>query len=324
MGVNLKDIISSEPIDFEDLKRRIIAIDAHNSLYQFLSSIRQPDGTPLMDSAGNVTSHLSGLLYRTIRLTQLGIKPIYVFDGKPPALKGREIEGRREVKEAAAREWAKAKEEGRTEDARKFAARTSRLTKDMLEDSKNLLSHMGIPVVQAPAEGEAECVRICSNNDAWAVGSQDYDSLLLGAPRLVRGLTLSGSLELSMIRLEKALKDLGITREQLIDIAILAGTDFNEGVKGIGPRKALKAVKEGRIGEIKKDLEFDYGEVKSLFMNPETTDEYDIEWHKPDREAVKELLCERHDFSGERVENALNNLGKSMNDFTQKDLSKWF
>jgi len=206
MGVNLKDLITPEPISFSDLKGKTIAVDALNSLYQFLASIRQPDGTPLMDSKKNVTSHLSGILYRTIRLLELGIKPVYVFDGKPPALKGKEITQRSEAKEEAHYEWIKAKEEGRMEDARKYAMRTARITSEMLRESKDLLNYMGIPSIQAPGEGEAQCVKLCINGDAWAVGSQDYDSLLLGAPRLIRGMTLSGTLDLSMITLEKPFK----------------------------------------------------------------------------------------------------------------------
>jgi len=237
MGVNLKDITPHEPIFFEDLKGKIIAIDALNTLYQFLASIRQPDGTPLMDSQGRVTSHLSGILYRTGRLVELGIKPIYVFDGEPPKLKRRELEGRAKIKKDAEAEWKKALEEKRLEDAKKFASRTSRLTDEMLEDSKKLISLMGIPWVQAPSEGEAQCVHLCRKGDAWGVGSQDYDSLLLGAERLVRGLTLSGRFELEIIHLEKALKELNLTREELVDIAILVGTDFNSGVKGIGPKR---------------------------------------------------------------------------------------
>ncbi|HDI73049.1 MAG: flap endonuclease-1 [Candidatus Altiarchaeales archaeon] len=323
MGVNLKAIVSHEPIDFEDLKGRVIAIDALNSLYQFLASIRQPDGTPLMDSKKRVTSHLSGLLYRTVRLVQIGIKPVYVFDGEPPELKKKEIEERREMKEEAEYEWEKAKREKRLEDAKKFAMRTSRLTEEMLNDSKNLLDYMGIPCVQAPSEGEAQCVHLCIKGDAWAVGSQDYDSLLLGAPRLVRGLTLSGTFELSIVHLNKVLKELNLNREQLIDIAILVGTDFNEGVKGIGPKKALKIVREGRLDEIRKELDFDFNAVKEIFLNPKVTDEYRIEWNLPDKNSVVEILCGEHDFSEDRVKKAIGNLEKSMREFSQKGLSEW-
>lgn len=322
MGVSLRDIVPHDPLEFQDLRGRVIAVDALNSLYQFLSSIRQPDGTPLMDSRGNITSHLSGLLYRTNRLVELGIKPVYVFDGEPPALKKKEIEDRREIKRGAEREWQKALSEGRLEDARKFAGRTSRFTDEMLKDSKNLLDYMGIPHVQAPSEGEAQCAYICSRGDAWAVGSQDYDALLFGCPRLVKGLTLSGKFELSIIHLDKLLRGLDISREELIDIAILVGTDFNEGVKGIGPKKALKAVKEKKQGEL--DIGFNFDEVRSIFLNPKTTDEYEIIWREPDRESLKRFLCKEHDFSENRVDKATDNLKKALKELNQKNLSNWF
>jgi flap endonuclease-1 len=201
--------------------------------------------------------------------------------------------------------------------------RTSRLTSEMLRESKDLLRYMGMPCIQAPSEGEAQCVRICTNADAWAVGSQDYDSLLLGSPRLIRGMTLSGTIELSMITLEKALAELGITREQLVDLAILVGTDFNDGVKGIGPKKALKAVKEGKIAELRSQVD-GFDEIKEIFMDPDVTDEYGIEWGRPDRNAAIALLCKEHEFSEDRVNNAFNNLEKYMKEFSQKDLSAWF
>lgn len=322
MGVNLKDIVPHEPLDFQDLRGRVIAIDALNSFYQFLSIIRQPDGTPLMDSQGRITSHLSGLLYRTTRLIEYGIKPLYVFDGEPPVLKKKTIEERGELKKKAREEWVKAREEGRLEDARKFASRTSRFTDEMLSDSKKLLGFMGIPYIQAPSEGEAQCAYLCRKGDAWGVGSQDYDALLFGAPHLVKGLTLSGKFELSIVHLENILSELDITREQLIDVAILVGTDFNTGIKGVGPKKALKAVKEDKLDEI--ELNFDIKEVREVFLHPKTTDDYGLEWKNPNRESMIEFLCEEHEFSIERIEKASANLERSLKEFTQRDLSAWF
>lgn len=322
MGVNLKDIILHEPLAFEDLKGKVIAIDALNSLYQFLASIRQSDGTPLMDSKGRTTSHLSGLLYRTVRLVQLGIKPIYVFDGKAPELKKQEIQQRKEAKKEAEYEWKKAIKEKRLGDAKKFAMRTSRFTDEMLQDSKNLLEYMGIPYVQAPGEGEAQCVYLCNRGDAWAVGSQDYDSLLLGAPRLIRGLTLSGTFELGIIYLDKALSELKLTREQLIDIGILVGTDFNEGVKGIGPKKALRIIREGKLNEI--SLDFDIDEIRKIFLKPDVTDDYTINWKEPDMDKLVEFLSGEHDFSEDRVRKASGNLLEALKEFSQRDLSSWF
>ncbi|ODS42957.1 MAG: flap endonuclease-1 [Candidatus Altiarchaeales archaeon IMC4] len=322
MGVNLKDIIPKEGIRLEALDGKVLAIDAPNTVYQFLSSVRQPDGTPLMDSHGNVTSHISGLFYRTVRFIGSGIKPVYVFDGKPPELKREEIERRRGLKEESRAKYETAMAEGRTEDARKYAMRTSRFTKEMAEESKELLGFMGVPYVQSPAEGEAQCSHMCQRCDAWAVASQDYDALLLGAPRLVRGLASSGNPEIEMIKLDEALKGLGVSRSQLIDIAILVGTDFSPGVKGIGPKKALKAVREGNVGSIKVD--FDMDAAREIFLHPEVTEDYKIEWKHPDVESLVSFLCEKHDFSPKRVRSTAGNLEAALKRFSQKSLDSWF
>ncbi|MFH1403102.1 MAG: flap endonuclease-1 [Candidatus Altiarchaeota archaeon] len=322
MGVNLRDIIPHQDITFDDLKGKTIAVDALNTIYQFLSSIRQPDGTPLMDSNGRVTSHLTGLLYRTANLLRLGVKPVYVFDGEPPELKKTTLRERRMAKEKAMGEMEAAKREGRMDDALKYAKRTSKVTGEMLEESKNLLCHMGIPFIQAPGEGEAQCVYLCVKGEAWAVGSQDYDALLFGAPRLVKGLTMSGKLELSLVDLKDSLSSLGLTREQLIDVAILVGTDFDPGVKGIGPKKALKAVKEDAMGEL--EFDFDIDEVREIFLNPPVVEDYSLEWGSIDEESLVELLCGRHDFSENRVRKAVSDVRNSFKDFSQKTLDSWF
>jgi flap endonuclease-1 len=322
MGVNLKDIIPHKELTFDELKGKVIAIDALNTLYQFLASIRQPDGTPLMDKSGNITSHLSGLIYRTSNLMKLGIKPIYVFDGEPPELKRRELRKRSEAKKEAHAEWTKAKEEGRTQDAMKYAKRTSRMTSEMIDDAKNLLDYLGIPQIQAPSEGEAQCALLCNKGDAWAVGSQDYDALLFGAPRLVKGLSMSGKIELQMVVLEEVLQQLNVTREQLIDIAILVGTDFDEGVKGIGPKKALKAVQENKLSEIQTD--FDMDEIRQVFLSHPTTEDYNINWGKPNPAKLNELLCAQHNFSEERVKRAANEIEEARKQMNQQTINKWF
>ncbi len=322
MGVNLRDIVPEKRIDFSDLSGKTLAVDALNTIYQFLASIRQPDGTPLTDAKGNVTSHLSGLLYRTTNLIRLGIRPVYVFDGKPPELKYRTLKARGERKRHAQEEWERAKAEGRLDDALKYAKRTSRLTEDMLADSRRLLALMGVPVVQAPSEGEAQCARIVSGGDAWAVASQDYDSLLFGAPRLVRGMTLSGKFELGMITLEDTLRELNISREGLIDAAILVGTDFNEGVRGIGPKKALKAVLAGKAAEIPVDFDFD--EVRRVFLEHPYTADYDVGGGAVDADGLTELLCAGHGFSQERVRRACLELEAAYRSASQKTLTGWF
>jgi len=322
MGVNLRDIIVQRPIDFADLSGKTIAVDALNTIYQFLATIRQPDGTPLMNVRGEVTSHLSGLLYRTTNLIRMGIKPVFVFDGKPPDLKYKTLKARSDAKKQAQEEWDRAKAEGRIEDAAKYAKRTSRLTEQMLADGKRLLGLMGVPWIQAPAEGEAQCTFMAQRGDAWAVSSQDYDSLLFGAPRLVRGLTLSGKMEMGIIDLQPTLASLGLSREQLIDLAILVGTDFNEGVYGIGPKKALKAVKEGKVGEIPVDFDFDA--VRRVFLEHPTTAEYNIQWGRVDSAGMFELLAAQNGFSEERVKKAAGDLEAAYRSSSQQSLDKWF
>lgn len=322
MGVNLRDILPPKPLDLAALSGKSLAVDANNSIYQFLASIRQPDGPPLMDTKGNVTSHLAGLFYRTTRLLSMGVKPVYVFDGTPHPLKEKEIERRRQVKSEAHLQWQKALDEGRTADAGKYAKRTSTFSTDMKEESFTLLAAMGVPAIQAPGEGEAQCVHVCTHEPSvWGVGSMDYDALLLGAPRLVRGLTLSGKIEPGVIELEAALDALGITREQLIELALLVGTDFNDGVKGVGPKKALDAVKQGTASAF--DLGVDLDELKQVFLSPAVTDDYVIEWGGVDADTLASLLVDAHDFSRERTEKTVRDLEKAHQQFTQQGLSRW-
>lgn len=342
MGVQLTSLIKPEPIDFKDMAGKVIAIDAMNSLYQFLSSIRQPTGESLKDSHGRITSHLSGLFYRNVNIMDQGIKPIYVFDGKPPELKKATVAMRREVREKADERWQSALAEGRMEEARVAAQQASRFTKDMLEDSKRLLDLMGIPYIQAPSEGEAQAAYMVSRGDAWAVGSQDYDSLLFGATRLVRNITVSGRRKLprkqvyvdvvpEIFYLDKVLTSLEITREQLVDLSILMGTDFNpKGVEGIGPKKAYKLVKEyggaeEAVREKGIEIDFDIEAIRDIFLNIPVVEDYDVNWKVPDREGIMEFMCDEREFSSGRMENPLKKLEKSMTEAkSQSNLDSWF
>lgn len=342
MGVQLTDLVSPREIDFESLRGKRVAIDAMNSLYQFLSIIRQPTGEPLKDRQGRITSHLSGLLYRNVNLIEYGIKPIYVFDGKPPILKGVVVEKRIEARESAGEKWKQALKAGKLEDARVFAMQSSRFSEDMLQDAKRLLDFMGIPWVQAPSEGEAQAARMVIEGDAWAVGSQDYDSLIFGSQRLVRNLTISGRRKLprknvyveikpELLSLDSVLSDLGISREQLIDLSILVGTDYNPGgVEGIGPKKAYNLIREygnaeKAIEEKGLEVKFDLQQVRRLFLEPSTTHEYEVVWKAPERGKVIDFLCGERDFSVDRVTKALEKLETSMREAEQQSsLDKWF
>ncbi len=337
MGVQISDIVKRSYIELDKLVNRAVAIDAYNTLYQFLSSIRQPDGTPLMDSAGRVTSHLSGLFYRTSKFIEAGLMPIFVFDGKPPAFKKITLEKREQIKSEAEKRLERSVEKGDIEEARKAAQASSRLTKDMVAESKKLLELMGVPVVQAPSEAEAQAAHMTKRGDAFTTASQDYDSILFGSPRLVRNLTITGKKKLpnketyidvkpEIIELEKNLIALGLTQERLIVLGILVGTDFNPGgIRGIGPKKALQLVQTKSVDEIFTEMDFspyDPQIALDFFLNPPVDDNYEIKWSKPDGEGIKNMMAGEHSFSEERVEKVLETMGKK-SPHSQKNLGSW-
>ncbi|MBY9017711.1 MAG: flap endonuclease-1 [Candidatus Lokiarchaeota archaeon] len=332
MGIKINELVKDvrKTISFENLLNKKIAIDAFNAIYQFLAIIRQRDGTLLMDLEGNVTSHLSGLFYRNIKFLEYNIKPIYVFDGKPPELKLDTINERRKIKAEAKEKMIKAREEGDFKEAKKQAQRTSKLDDNMIEESKSLLKHMGIPVVEATSEGEAQSAYLVNRGDAWASASQDYDTLLFGCERFLRNFSVNRSkkmkdttisLDIEYISLSKFLVNLGITREQLIDMGILIGTDFFPGIKGIGQHKALELIKKhdslenilkNNVQISGKQLNIDIEKVqrvKDIFLNPNINPNYPkITWRKVDYDKLEELLVEKHNFSKNRVDSALKKL----------------
>jgi flap endonuclease-1 len=333
MGVALRDIIAEykTPISWESLPG-VAAIDANNALYQFLTIIRQPDGTPLMDRRGRVTSHLSGILFRTVNFLEKGIKPVFVFDGTPTALKQVTIDGRRKIRDEAGERWKEALERGDEAEAYKQARSSSRVDTTIVETSKELLQLMGVPCVQAPGEGEAQAAHMVGTGAARYAVSQDYDTLLFGAPTLVRNLTVSGKRKIrgrtitvnpERIVLAEVLGGLRLSREQLIEIGILVGTDFNPGVEGVGQKTGLKLVLNGEFEKklMEKLPDFDPAPVKDIFLNPAVTDEYNLSWGHPDGEGIKKMLCGGYDFSEERVEKALEGFAVKAG---QKTLEGWF
>lgn len=342
MGVQISPIIPRIEVELEDLAGKKVAIDAFNTLFQFLSIIRQKDtGEPLRDSQGRVTSHLSGLFYRTVKLMEAGLKPIYVFDGEPPEFKKKTIEKREETRKEAREKWEEALKKGKKEDVMVYAQAALSLTDEMLEESKKVLDAMGIPWVQAASEGEAQCAFMCKKGDVDYAGSQDYDSLLFGSPRLVRNLSITGKRKLprqevyievkpEIIELENVLRELEITREQLIIIGILVGTDYNpEGIKGIGPKKALQLVKgkktlDNVLKEVEWNFDVDAHDIFEFFLSPPVNEKYEISWKDPDRERVIEIMVEEHDFSRERIEKALDRLAEMRRSGTQTKLEGWF
>lgn len=343
MGVKLGDLVEAKSVAIEDLAGRRIAIDGHNILYQFLAIIRGRDGDPLRDREGRITSHLSGIIYRNSNLIEAGIKLVYVFDGKPHEFKSKVIKERQKIRNEAKILFHEAKKEGRIEEARIFAQRTATVDTNIVGDAKRLLQLMGIPCIQAPREGEAQSAYMAAKGEVWASGSQDFDSLLYGAPSLVRNLNITGrrklprknvyiKIEPEIIHLNKFLKDLELTREQLIDVGILVGTDYNpKGIKGVGPKTALKLIK--KYGNIEnalpyiKNAEFPHSieEIRALFIEPKTTDDYNLEWVPPDQEGIVDFLCGERNFSYDRVIKAIQKIEKGFSLTRERTtLDQWF
>lgn len=341
MGVSLSELVTSTEISIESLHGKTIAIDAYNVIYQFLTSVRDRfTGEPLRDSSGNITSHLSGLFYRTSKLMENGMGIVYVFDGKPPDFKRQTIESRIKVRKAAETKWKDALKRGDTEAVRRYSQAAVRLTSDMVAESKRLLDYMGVSWLQALSEGEAQVAYLVRKEKVWAGGSQDWDSLLFGAPRLIRNLTLSGRRKLpgkekyitvkpEVIELDTVLSNIGIDHDQLIVLGILVGTDYNPGgIRGIGPKTALKIVKEKKnLENVMDDIEWTFkpkpSEIFEFFKNPPVEDmEIDKKEFQPDK--LLEMLSEEHSFSRERIDSVIQKIKAGKEGEKQSRLGRFF
>ncbi len=341
MGLQFKDLVVKQEISLPNLKGKVLAIDSMNLLYQFLTTIRAADGSMLTDSQGNVTSHLIGLFSRTTALMEAGLRLIFVFDGEPPAIKKKTWEKRTEVKQEAAKLFRKAELAGDEVQMKKYAARMSVLTKGMVADAKAVIHALGLPIIDAPSEGEAQTAYLVKKGDAYASVSQDYDNLIFGCPKLVRNLSIAGkrrkagtlgyqTVQPEMIVLKDVLSHLGVTLEQLIALAILIGTDYNPGgIKGIGPKTALKLVKEFRddfrglfdtVGWAKEYHNLPWEELYTTISRMPVTDKYSLDWKKIDEKEVWDLLVKKHDFEQERVKKKLEALKQVQGKGEQKGL----
>jgi flap endonuclease-1 len=343
LGVKLGGLVEAKKIAIEDLAGRKVAMDGHNILYQFLAIIRSRQGEPLRDREGRVTSHLSGLIYRNSNLMEAGLKVAYVFDGTPHQFKRKVVRARTRVRREAKARYEEAVKEGRVEEARRYAQRAATVNTDIIADAKRLLTLMGVPWVQAPGEGEAQSSYMARRGDVWGSASQDFDSLLYGTPVLLRNLSITGRrklprknvyirIEPEMIELGRFLRELGLTREQLIDAGILVGTDYNpDGIKGVGPKTALKLIRkhgslEGAIPHL-KNAEFPHPveEIRALFRSPRVTDEFELEWRPPDREGVVGFLCGERDFDRGRVLKAVDKVSRGFSRGRERTtLDQWF
>ena len=338
MGVNLTPIVEKRVVTLEDLRGRSFAVDGFVVIHQFLALIRARDGQPLMDTKGRTTSHLVGLAFRTTRLiADYGMKLIFVFDGCPPQLKRTEVEKRREVRAKFEEEYREAIAAGDCKTAMSKAVMTGHLTGEGIADAKRLLDLLGIPWVQAPSEGEAQAAYMAAKGDVWASNSQDYDSLLFGTPRLVRYITIQGEEWLpskgrarkllpEIIELETLLAALQLTRGQLIDLGMLIGTDFNPGIRGIGPKTALKLMKKYRRLEdlppkVLEQLTPDIPAIRDLYSHPPASDNYTLDEKPVQEEALKRFLCDERSFSRERVDTVI---ARMRNARSQRSLRDWY
>ena len=343
MGTKLNELISGKPMTIESLRGKTLIVDSFNILYQFLTTIRQPDGTPLKTSIGVITSHLVGLFNRTTKLMLSGIKLAFVFDGEAPKLKEFERNRRALGKQEALQLYEQAKLREDIDAMRKYAARTSQITEEMIESAKALLKALGLPVIQAPSEGEAQAAYMVKKDYGFAVVSEDTDALLFGVPRLIKGLSITRRRKerdklsyqktaIELIELENVLNSLGINLDQLIALAMLVGTDFNPGgIPGIGQKKALQWVKKYPEPETlfnlvnwSKYFSYDWREVFEIFKNTPHTDKFELKWGKPDKKQIFELLVNKFEFSEKSVNKKLEQLEKSFGSLEQKSLDNFF
>lgn len=342
MGLDLKPILTYTNIKISNLSNKIIAVDAFNTIHQFLATIRGSTGELLTNSNGEITSHLSGLFYRNINLLAEDIRLVYVFDGVSSALKTNEIHRRHQIKALATEKYEKALLQGKLDEARKYSQGTSVLTDKMIEESKRLISLLGIPTIQAPSEGEATAARLTNSNLVDICASQDYDSILFGAKRLVRNITISGKrkapnrnayieVPLEIFYLEDILHQTKLTTEQLVDVGILIGTDYNfGGIPGIGPKTALKLIQKysklENIEQLQEALSnIPYKEIRELFLKPKVTNvtNDDIKFNSINYNKIVEFLCNEKNFSTDRVNSALLKVQNS-NMNKNQSLEKWF
>jgi len=345
MGLKFKDIVIKKEISLSDLRGKILVVDSMNLLYQFLTTIRGPDGTVLTDNQGRVTSHLIGLFSRTTSLMEAGLKLVFVFDGKAPKIKEKTWEKRTAIKQEASLKLKEAEIAGDIKQMKKLSARTAVLTKEMILDAKNLIVALGLPIVQAPSEGEAQTAYMVKRGDAYASVSQDYDNLIFGCSIFVRNLSIEGKrkrigkigfqkVKPEIIELEEVLNNLKISQDQLIVVAILSGTDYNPGgIKGIGPKKSLKLLKEhdddfeGIFKQVNWNEHYPdlcWKEIFETIKDIPVTDDYDLKWEKINEEKLIDLLVNGHGFSMERVINKLDRLRRQQGQLSQRGLSSFF
>jgi flap endonuclease-1 len=322
-NADLRELAVIETVAFEELAGSVVAIDAHNWLYRYLTTtVKFTNESVYTTDAGEEVANLVGVVQGLPKFFEHDITPVFVFDGGPSELKAEEIAKRREQRERDEEKLEKAREEGDSVRVSRLESRTQRLTETIHATTRELLSLLDVPIVEAPAEGEAQCAHMARTGQVDYAGSEDYDTMLFGAPRTVRQLTSKGDPEL--MDLERTLAKHDISWEQLVDVAILMGTDFNEGVPGFGPVTAVAAVKEH--GDLLAVLDaesehIDYAErIRELFVDPPTVEadfDPDID---PDVDAARAYVTEEWGVPAAEVERGFERIEESV---VQTGLDEW-
>lgn len=327
MGCNLRDLTTPEDIDLAELRGKRVGIDAFLTAFQFLTTIRDRsptgDGGPLRDSKGRVVAHLMGILNRTTSMLSMGIQPIFIFDGQSPELKADELAARRKRRLEAEAIHKQALEDGDYQTAQKMAQRIVHYSPEMIDDTKKMLDLLGVRWIDAAAEGEGQAAVMAVKGQLDIVATQDWDALLYGSPILVRNLMSHGSkrhgrtVKAQKINLQEMLDTHDLSREQLVDLAIMIGTDFHPGLKGIGPKTGIKLIKslgtiEAICEEKGKEVPERLDEIREIFLNHPAS-EVAAEALKPGEVDVKGLthfLQEEREFSQRRMDAAFDALRK--------------
>mmetsp|Transcript_59928 Transcript_59928/g.111057 ORF Transcript_59928/g.111057 Transcript_59928/m.111057 type:complete len:400 (-) Transcript_59928:164-1363(-) len=320
---------------------RVLAIDASMCLYQFLIMIRENRTGAyqnLTNADGDVTSHIIGFLSRTTKLMEAGIKPVYVFDGKPPEMKMEELAQRRARREEAEANLKEAVESGDQDAILKQTKLTTKVTRQHNEQVKKLLQLMGLPVIEAPSEAEATCAALCRDGKVYAAATEDADCLTFGTKVLVRNLMAAESQKRQIyeVSLALALEQLNISMDQFIDFCILSGCDYCDTVKGIGPATAMRlVVQHGSLEEVINNLDteknplpdnFRYQTARDFFKECEAVDTSTVsfDWKDPDIEGLTKFLVEENSFSKERVDRYIERLKAAKSKTKQKPLDSFF
>jgi len=323
-NADLRSLAAIEDVSFDALEGNVVAVDAHNWLYRYLTTtVKFTADAAYTTPDGEEVANLIGVVQGLPKFFEHDLTPVFVFDGAVTDLKDDEVQKRREQRERYENELEEAREAGDSVRAAKLDSRTQRLTDTIVETTRDLLGLLDVPVVDAPAEGEGQAAYMARQGDVDYVGTEDYDALLFGAPLTLRQLTSSGDPELMEFDATLATHD--ITWEQLVDAAILMGTDFNEGISGIGPKTAITAVKEHGdlygVLDARGDHVDHADRIRSLFLDPAVSDDYTIpDGVDPDIDAARAFVTEEWGVAPEEVERGFERIEESV---TQTGLDRW-